>query len=211
MAQAMKKKTTSTRRKTTSKKVETKPVEITEEVIEASEEKVEISKTPKKVEPKVEVVEKKEFKPTDTIPCKSLVVGSLFMVGSKTNNLYKWADNGDIEEVEYQDLVYDVRAAGGKSFSLAPKFAILDDDFVSEFPKLGPVYDKIYNVNDLSEILTFPERKLQEAVSGLPKTAKDALKCLALEKIENGELDSLSVVKTLDSILGTQLYLLANN
>ncbi len=208
MAQAMKKNTTS-RKRTTPKKVETKPVEITEEVIEASEEKVVKPRTSKKVEPKV--VEERKYEPTDTIMCKSIVTGELFFVGGKTNTLYKWANFGEVEEIEYQDLVYDVRTAGGKSFALAPKFIVLDDEFVFQFPKLIQVYEQMYNVEDLSEILSFPEKQLEKVVSELPKPAKDSLKGLAVEMIESGELDSVSTIKTLDKLLGTQLYLLANN
>ena len=66
-------------------------------------------------------VEKKKFDASEPILCKSITSGELFMVGAKSRLLYKWADYNDVQEVEYQDLLYDVRT--GNSFSKYPRFS----------------------------------------------------------------------------------------
>ena len=48
----------------------------------------------------------RKYEKDDVIPCKSLTDGKLLVTGEKTGILYRWADYGDVEEIEYQDLVY---------------------------------------------------------------------------------------------------------
>lgn len=51
----------------------------------------------------------KTFSPEDTIPCRSLVSGGLYIEGARSHILYSWADCGDVVDVEYRDLIYLVR------------------------------------------------------------------------------------------------------
>ena len=67
------------------------------------------------------------FDKEDLIPCRSITFGELLMVGAKTKFVYKWADYDDVQEVEYQDLIYDVKIPGG-SYSRFPRFIVIDDD-----------------------------------------------------------------------------------
>ena len=60
-----------------------------------------------KVETKKEKVAQKsvrKYAPTDRIPCRSLTYGELLLTGPKTRLLHTWANYGDVNEMEYQDL-----------------------------------------------------------------------------------------------------------
>ena len=155
-------------------------------------------------------VEKKKFEASDPIPCKSITSGELFMVGAKSKLLYKWADYNDVQEVEYQDLLYDVRT--GNSFSKYPRFIVLDEDFVNQNSQLDAIYNSLYSKNDLREILNLPASEIKGVVSQLPKGAKESLKSIVATGIMNGTFDSVSKIKVMDEIFGTQmLQTLADN
>lgn len=77
------------------------------------------SKKPTTVVEKVEApkVEKKVFKDSDGIPCRSITQGALYMEGAKTHMLYEWVEYGDVTMVEYADLTAAVRTKSWFMFS----------------------------------------------------------------------------------------------
>ena len=74
----------------------------------------------------------RKYEKDDVIPCKSLTDGKLLVTGEKTGILYRWADYGDVEEIEYQDLVYMIRSH--KSCITRPRFIIQDAELRSFSP-----------------------------------------------------------------------------
>lgn len=150
------------------------------------------------------VKEQRVFEKEDLIPCRSITFGELLMVGAKTKFVYKWADYDDVQEVEYQDLIYDVKIPGG-SYSRFPRFVVIDDDFLEQNPVLNDVYSKIYSKQDIRKILDLSPRELENAVKGLPKGVKDSLKTMVATMITNGSFDSMNKIKVLDELLDTQM------
>ena len=152
-----------------------------------------------------ETPNKRVFQPNDLIPCKSITPGELLMEGYKTHFLYRWADYDDVQDVEYQDLAYDVRIQG-RSYSRYPRFIILDDDFLEQNPALNDIYSKIYTTSDLRDILQMSPAEIKKAVATLPKGAKDALKTLVATSISNGTFDSVNRIKAFDEVFDTQMF-----
>lgn len=152
--------------------------------------------------------EKKKFEQTSPIMCRSVVIGGLFLEGSKTKNLYEWRSYGDEVEVEYRDLVSEVRAKSSAIFS--PWLIVEDDDFVEEFPQLKQFYIDHYPVRELRDILDLPVKEMVKAIKDLPAGAKDTFRNLAAEAVASGQLDSVNKIKALDEIYDTDLNLLAS-
>lgn len=161
-----------------------------------TEDDVEVTQKPKTAQ--------KKFKNSDLIPCKSITNGELLMVGAKTDFLYKWANYGDVEDVEYQDLVYEIRSSRG-SFASYPRFIILDNDFVAQNKQLDKIYEKLYSMNDLRDILNMPVRDMKRVIAEMPKGVQDSLKGLASTMINSGSFDSVSKIKALDELFGTSM------
>ncbi len=162
-----------------------------------------------KAEPEVvkeTTVEKEErvFDKEDLITCRSITFGELLMVGAKTKFVYKWADYDDVQEVEYQDLIYDVKIPGG-SYSRFPRFIVIDDDFLEQNSVLNEVYSKIYSKQDIRKILDLSPSELKKTVEGLPKGVRDSLKTMVATMITNGSFDSMNKIKILDELLDTQM------
>ena len=197
---------TATKKTTNIKKTETAPVV---ENIVLNEENIDVAKQIE--EAKAESViatktEKKKFAPDDGIECTSITSGELGMIGIKSGINYRWAERGDVTQVEYQDLVAAVRS--NKSYIFKPLFIIKDDDFIAEFPQLNRAYSAMYSIRDLRDVLKMPAAQMKSTILSLPEGAKESIKNIAATMINNGSLDSIQKVKILDDIFDTKLMLL---
>lgn len=159
----------------------------------------------KKSDTNIEVKVKKVFDDRDLIPCVSVTPGKLYYVGGKSRELYTWADADFVTEVEYRDLRYAIKAKDKNIFK--PRFVILDDDVIAEFPELKKSYGALYTTSDLLEILKMKPAQMEKAVRGLPDGIKESLKSLVVSKIDSGEFDSVQRVRVLDNIFGTEMLL----
>ena len=152
--------------------------------------------------------EPKKFAQYDLIPCKSITAGELLMVGERTKMLYRWADADDIQEVEYQDLIYAARSNSG--FVFKPRFIIMDNDFVAQNPKVQEKYDTMYTNKDLRDIIMLSPKEIKKIVPTLPEGVKESLKSMASTMIDNGTLDSVARIKVLDELFDTNMMLKTN-
>lgn len=150
--------------------------------------------------------EKKVFDPNDGILCRSVTHGKLFVDGVKTGMKYMFFDYDDESEIEYRDLVALVRSRDKSVYN--PRFIIMDEDFIAEYPTLKKFYNDHFSTKNIKEILTLPDNQMKEAISNLPKGAVDSLKSIAVNQIVSGEIDSIRKIKTLDEAFGTDLSLL---
>lgn len=150
--------------------------------------------------------QEKTFSPEDTIPCRSIVSGGLYIEGSRSHILYSWADCGDVVDVEYRDLIYLVRTRENSNIYL-PRIIIEDEDFVEQNKSVKDLYDSMYEVSDLNEILTLPIPQMVDTIKRLPKGAKESIKGIASTMIESHSLDSVHKIKALDELFGTKMLL----
>ena len=74
----------------------------TEEIVEKEIAEEVVQET---VKPAPKKVNKPKHDPNELILCRSVRFGELRLIGPKTHMPYSWANEGDIREVEYQDLV----------------------------------------------------------------------------------------------------------
>lgn len=182
----------------------TKTIETASEAVSASVTEPVASETAKTVEVKKE---KKTYAPSDGIPCKSITNGGLYMPGLKSNILYSWVDAGDIVEVEYQDLQAAIRSNNG--YVMNPLFVIEDEELVSQFPQLKKLYEALYSVGELEDVVTeLSPGDMKATILSLPKGAQDAIKHLASKMVSDGRLDSVKKIKTLDEIFDTEMSIM---
>lgn len=173
------------------KKVEIENVESTETAKNIAEEKA------------VKKPQVKKFEPTESIPCRSVTYGELVLLGYKSKLLYTWANTGDVAYVEYQDL--QALQSRKSKFLIEPYFVIEDEDLVAQWSgMLKPIYDKITE-EDLEEILNLPVSKLKNKLKASPEGIKKSIKSMAAAKIASGEFDSITKIKAIDEVLGTEL------
>ena len=173
----------------------TKKENVTEEVMDVE---VEVAKpaTKKAV---------KKYAPTDMITCRSITFGELLLTGTKTRLLYSWANYGDTTEVEFQDL--QALKSTRSSYLYKPRFIIEDEDLVEQWQKdFGDLYKNIEEM-DVEALFKLPVNQFKSKLKKAPKGVQQAVKNIAGEKILNGSLDSVTKIKAIDEILGTDLKL----
>lgn len=158
-------------------------------------------------EPVLPVKEKKVFTDSDYILCRSVWSGGLNVV-SQSGNLYEFKNYGSECEINYRDLVTMIRR--GSQHIFLPRFVILDEDFLADFPTVQRVYGTMYTMNDLVEILELPNTQMQAEIAKLPKATKDSMRNLIATQIANGRLDSISKVRVLTDIFGSDFNLLSD-
>lgn len=178
---------------TTTKKIATK-TETTEKVVEEKPIKKEIVK------------EKKVFTDSDYILCRSVCYGGL-NVTSQSGNLYEFKDYGYDCEINYRDLVSLIRK--GSDHVFLPRFVILDEDLLEDFPTVKRVYEKMYTRNDLLDILRMPVHQMEMEIRELPDTTRSVLEQMVATEIANGNLDSISKVRKLSEIFDSDFNLLS--
>lgn len=171
----------------------------TEEIIEA--EVVEDTKPAKKVN-------KPKHDPNELILCRSVRFGELRLIGPKTRMPYSWANEGDVREVEYQDLV-SWRALHSR-YLFEPMIIIEDEDIVDEWSAdLGKLYDEVQQI-DLKEMFKLPHRNFVAQLKKLPAGMKTTVQNMAYAMIQEGTLYDLRTIRAIDEILGTELIMMIN-
>ena len=170
----------------------------TEEVIENEVEEV-VKPAPKKVN-------KPKHDPNELISCRSVRFGELRLIGPKTHFPYSWANEGDIRDVEYQDLV-SWRALHSR-YLFEPMIIIEDEDLVEEWKAdLGSLYDNLQQI-DLKEMFKLPHRQFVAQLKKLPDGMKTTVQNMAYSMIQNRTLYDLRTIDAIDEILGTELKMM---
>lgn len=151
--------------------------------------------------------EKKVFTDSDYILCRSVISGGLNIV-SQSGNLYEFNDYGSECEINYRDLVTLIRR--GSEHIFLPRFVILDDDFLEDFPTVKKVYGEMYTMRDLEDILALPTTQMEREIVKLPESVKDSMSNLIATQIANGKLDSIAKVRKLSEIFDSDFNLLSD-
>lgn len=161
----------------------------------------------KAVEANTVKASKREYSPTDAIECVSVTAGKLFMIGRKTKNVYVWADYGDTQEVEYQDLKAEKYNRMSK-YIYSPLILISDEELLDtpDFAQVKEVYARCLSAEEIEDIFNLDTMSFRRTIMNLPVGIKNAIKSIAAEKISNGSFDSIQKIKILDEILKTDLF-----
>lgn len=158
-----------------------------------------------KTEPKVVVTKltapAKKFNRDEEIMCTSVTVGGLTLVGSKSKDEYRWEDYGDTAYVRFDDLqaLYTTKSP----FLTKPLFIIEDEDLVNQWGSLlAPIYSKIHE-DDVDLIFTLSPQAFKSKILGMPEGLKDSVKTRASQKIQDGSLYDIRIIKIIDETLNT--------
>lgn len=159
------------------------------------------------VEEPVIIKEKKTFTDSDYVLCRSVWSGGLNVL-SPSGILYEFKDYGAECDINYRDLVDLIRR--GSDHIFLPRFVILDEDFLENFPTVQKAYGEMYTKEDLVEILELPIPAMKREIEKLPKATKDSMRNLVATQIANGKLDSIAKVRELTTIFNSDFNLLSD-
>lgn len=172
---------------------------------------VEVQETPEEpIEEKPVQETKKATKikhdPDELIACRSVTFGELLIIGPKTKLVYSWSNEGDVREVEYQDLM-SLKALRHKY--LYNPYIIIEDEALREEWKtdLEPIYKKLDDIN-LKDIFDLPQRQFVAKLKQLPENLKTSVQNMAYSMIQDGTLYDLRKINAIDEVLGTELKMM---
>ena len=172
----------------------------TDEIIE-TEVVEEVKPAPKKVN-------KIKHDPNELIPCRSVRFGELRLIGPKTHMPYSWANEGDVREVEFQDLM-SWRALHSR-YLFEPMIIIEDEDLVEEWKAdLGDLYDELQEI-DIKAMFKLPHRQFVAQLKKLPAGMKATVQNMAYSMIQDRTIYDLRIIDSIDEILGTELKMMIN-
>ena len=148
-----------------------------------------------------------EYAPADGIPCRSVVEGTLILVGNKSGIEYNWGGFNDVTEVEYQDLQF--LKARHSVFLYNPWFVIEDQELLetSRFKDLKETYETMYTI-EMDDFCNLPNNRFEAELKKLPSGLQDAVKTHVMTQIQADEFDSIQKIKIIDNVLGTDLMFL---
>lgn len=189
----------SAKKTTTTKRTKAKKETVAEETVTPVTEEQEM------VEEVTEERTKKEFKSDDEISTKSVFAGSCTLIGRRTGNVYVWEDLGEYQDVEYQDLLAEIKNHYSK-YIYEPLILIEDEDLISNFPKIEKMYENMMDTDELTEaILNDEVQDLKDILISLPTGLKESVKNIVSTLIQNGELYDVRKIRLVDDLFGTAL------
>lgn len=149
------------------------------------------------------VLKKKvEIDRNEMIPCRNATQGSLIYVSSKTGATILWQEFGDIEYIDYGELL--TMRASQPRFINEP-WLIIEDEVVAENLSLDKLYAKIVPVDELEGFFSLPIEAIQEKLRILPNGSKNLVADKARELIVAGQLYDIRVIKVLEKELHVDL------
>lgn len=140
------------------------------------------------------------------VMCRSLTNGGL-NINCKSGNVYEFAKYGADCEIEYHDLAALVRKHSDHIFK--PRIVVEDDAFIEEFPQLKKVYEKLYTMDDINEILALSPDRMEMEIKAMPEHVFNNLKSIIATKIADGSIDSVRTIRRLSEIYDSDFNLLS--
>ena len=187
-------------KKTPAKNTTSKKDKSAEEVVKEAKEVQEV------VEEKVVPTEQpREFQKDDLIEVKSVFAGSCTLVGRRSGNVYVWETLGEIQYVEYQDLLAEITNRYSK-YIYEPLLLIEDEDVINKNPKLKDLYDAMIDVEEIEDsLLNDSVEELRRILITLPSGLKETVKSVASTLMQDGALYDVRKIRLLDDLYHTAL------
>ena len=156
---------------------------------------------------RAEEINTASIKPNDMVEVTSVTAGELILIGGKTRRLYRWKDYGDTAYVEYQNLLAEKYSSSSK-YLYDPLFIINSSEVLEQpgFEKLNELYQHVISAEEIDKIFSLDLPSFEKTLKGLPKGLRNSMKAIAAGKVLDGSLDSISKIKAIDSILGSDLF-----
>ena len=140
---------------------------------------------------------------TRRVLCKSSVPGKLIYVSQRQAG-YRivWNDIGSEEYVEFGELL-SMRNTQPKFFSNC--WIIPQDEDVIKRLNIQDYYKNMFDVDNVDSFFDKPTKQFKEDLQKVPKGVGDAIVKKAMEKIDNGTLDSMKKIQAIEDTFKIEL------
>ena len=145
---------------------------------------------------------RKALDPNLYVSVKNGFHGSLFYKDATTGEEHRWSEFGDEIEMTFGSL-QRARSAQRKFFT--ENWWLIDDPEVLESLNATQYYKNALTYEDFEDLFSLKADEVKDRVSGLSRSQKRGVVYVAKQKIEDGELADLNVIRALEEALGTEL------
>lgn len=155
---------------------------------------------------KKSAVEKKvSFQKDDLIPCTSLFAGTCVLNGKRTGNIYIWDALGEVQEVEYQDLMSEILNKRS-SFIYDPLIMVGNEDVYKGRKEIESLYKHVYTEEDIEQLMSSKDTaKIKKIIRSMPAGILQSTKSMITTLIQDGRITNYKSVKAVDDELGTDI------
>lgn len=149
---------------------------------------------------------KKQIKidPNDRFVATNGFPGRLFFGSKKTGMSHVWEKLGDVDELTYDEII-EIRNQHSGFFS--NHYLHFDDSDMMRAALIDKYYVNSLNVEELQALFDLPNAVIAEKVNLMTKAQKQTVAYLAIQKIEDGSLDSRSKIDLLEKLLADKLVI----
>lgn len=144
------------------------------------------------------------------VPCLCNVKGGLIYISTRNGGMNaEWSEFGDLQYLDVRELL--LMRNSQKRFFNDNWISIKDTDDgeytaddIYKFLRVDDKYGDFYDADNIESFFDLDEKQMKDKISRMSRGMKDLVSIMALDKIENGEIDSLKRRNEIISALGLE-------
>lgn len=145
---------------------------------------------------------KTELDPNMMVTVKNAFNGTLIYISRKTGEQFVWEQFGDEQEMELGELKNARNSS--KAFFENNWFSI-DDQEVLEWLNVSKYYENALTADNFDDVFSKSPEELEELINELSNGQKRTLVYRSKQLIDDGVIDSIKTINTLEKCLGVEL------
>ena len=163
--------------------------------------------------PQTKTVQKREARiPLDVeVPCVCNVKGGLIYISTRNGGMNaEWSEFGELQYLDIRELLL-MRNSQKRFFN--DNWISLKDtddgeytaDEIYKFLRVDDKYGDFYDADNIETFFDLNEKQMADKVSKMSRGMKDLVSVMALDKIENDEIDSVKKRRAIIKVLGLEI------
>lgn len=163
--------------------------------------------------PQPKTVQKRDARiPLDVeVPCVCNVKGGLIYTSTRNGGMNaEWSEFGELQYLDIRELLL-MRNSQKRFFN--DNWISLKDtddgeytaDEIYKFLRVDDKYGDFYDADNIETFFDLNEKQMADKVSKMSRGMKDLVSVMALDKIENDEIDSVKKRRAIIKVLGLEI------
>lgn len=145
------------------------------------------------------------------VPCLCNVKGGLNYISTRNGGMNaEWSEFGDLQYLDIRELL--LMRNTQKRFFVDNWISLKDTDDgeytaddIYKFLRVDDKYGDFYDADNIESFFDLTEKQMADKVSKMSRGMKDLVSVMAIDKIENDEIDSVKRRKAIINALGLKL------
>lgn len=144
----------------------------------------------------------RKLEPHTLVAVRNGFNGKLVYRSTRTGERFVWDGLGAVLDMELQDLRAAKNSAKGY---FENNWFMIDDMDVLVYLGVERMYRNSLSIDNFDEIFKLPQEQLKERLASIPSGQRSSVIYRARQLIDEGAIDSIKVIRTLEESLGVEL------